>query len=180
MVPVERMIALDESGCNAAMTLLNGRAPRGERVYDHRPANWGKNLSIVGAIRQDRVLCHQTFEGAINSQRFIEFVEHRLCPRLYPGDVVLLDNLRQHHAPRVRELVEATGARLLFLPPYSPEFNPIEPCWSFVKAYLRKLAHRTLDPLRRAIRTGLQRVCSRHLVGWFKHCGYNQPERSLV
>jgi transposase len=142
------------------MSLAYGRALSGERVVDHKPVNWGDNLSIVGAVRADRVLCHQTFVGAVNGPRFVEFVRETLCPRLYPGDVIVLDNLRAHHAPAVRELVEGVGARLLFLPPYSPDLSPIEPCWSFVKHHLRRLAHRTADALRRAIPNVLKRVRS--------------------
>lgn len=175
-----RLIFIDESGCNVAMASAYGRAPRGARVYDHKPANWGENLSVVGAIRADRVLCHQTFTGAVNGPRFVEFVRERLCPRLYPGDVVVLDNLRAHHAPIVRELVEAEGAQLLFLPPYSPDFSPIEPCWSFVKHHLRRLARRTVEALRPAIRNVLLRVRTDHLSAWFTHCGYPQRERSGV
>src|SRR5262249_565602 len=135
-IPVERLIFLDESGCNVAMSLAYGRALRGQRLLDHKPANWGENLSVIGAIRIDRGLCHRTFGGAVNGAGFGQFVRETLCPRLYPGDVVVLDNLKPHHAPVVRELVAEAGATLLFLPPYSPDLNPIEPCWSFVKHHL--------------------------------------------
>lgn len=175
-IQLERLIVIDESGCNLAMSPAYGRAPRGERVFDHKPANWGENLSVVGAVRADRVLCHQTFVGAVNGPRFVEFVRDTLCPRLYPGDVIVLDNLKPHHAPIVRELVEAVGARLLFLPPYSPDLSPIEPCWSLVKHHLRRLAHRTTEKLRRAIPNVLKRVRMKHLASWFAHCGYPQPE----
>jgi transposase len=154
------------------MTPSYGRAPRGQRVLDHKPANWGENISIVGAIRCDRVLAHQTFDGAVNGPKFVSFVRNRLCPRLYPGDVVILDNLRPHHAPDVRTLVEATGAHLMFLPPYSPDFSPIEPCWSFLKQWLRKLKERVPERLKAAIVRGLQRVTTAHLSAWFAHCGY--------
>lgn len=170
------MIFLDESGCNLAMSSAYGRALRGERVVDHKPANWGENLSVIGAIRVDRVLCHRTFVGAVNGPRFVQFVRETLCPRLYPGDVVVLDNLRPHHAPVVRELVTSVGATLLFLPPYSPDMNPIEPCWSFVKHHLRRLAYRTTDTLRHAIPNVFKRVRTKHLENWFAHCGYGQPE----
>ena len=179
-VDPSRLIFIDESGCNLAMTPLYGRGPIGDRVVDHRPANWGKNLSVVGAVRIDRVLCHQTFEGAINGPRFVEFVGKRLCPRLFKGDVVVMDNLRAHHAPIVRELIEATGAALIFLPPYSPDLSPIEPCWSLIKFHLRRLKQRTMDALRAAIPRMFQRVRTDHLVGWYTHCGYPQRERSLV
>jgi transposase len=167
------LIFIDESGCNIAMSPTYGRAPRGQRVIDHRPTNWGQNISIVGAVRADRVLAHQTFDGAVNGPRFIDFVRHRLVPRLYPGDVVVLDNLRAHHAPEVRCLVESAQARLLFLPPYSPELSPIEPCWSFLKNWLRTLKERVPARLKAAIVRGLRRVTSRHLTSWFSHCGYH-------
>jgi len=168
----DRLIFIDESGCNVAMSPTYGRAPRGQRVIDHKPTNWGKNVSIVGAVRADRVLAHQTFDGAVNGPKFIDFVRRRLVPRLYPGDVVVLDNLRAHHAPEVRSLVEGARARLLFLPPYSPEFSPIEPCWSFLKSWLRTLKERVPARLKAAIVRGLRRVTTRHLTSWFVHCGY--------
>jgi transposase len=161
------------------MTPSYGRAPRGQRVLDHKPANWGKNLSMVGAIRVDRVLAHQTFEGAVNGPRFVEFVRRRLVRRLYPGDVVVLDNLRAHYAPAVRQLVESVGASLVFLPPYSPDFSPIEPCWSFIKQWLRALKERVPERLKSAIVRAFQRVTPRHLASWFQHCGY-QFNRSSV
>jgi transposase len=179
-IDVERLIFIDESGCNRSMALSYGRAKHGQRVYDRKPAHKGENFSIVGAVRADRILCHQTVQGSVNGPRFVEFIERRLCPRLYPGDVVVMDNLRLHHAPIVRELIEDEGAQLIFLPPYSPEFSPIEPCWSFVKHQLRKFAHRTNEDLRRGIRNALLRVRSEHLANWFRHCGYNQPGRSRV
>ena len=171
-IATEKLIFIDESGCNVAMTPSYGRAPRGQRVIDHKPANWGKNLSVIGAIRADRVLAHQTVDGAVNGPKFIDFVRCRLAPRLYPGDVVVLDNLRAHHAPEVRRLIEAAGACVLFLPPYSPEFNPIEPCWAFMKQWLRSLKERVAERLKSAIVRAFRRVTSRHLAAWFAHCGY--------
>jgi transposase len=175
-----RLIFIDESGCNRSMALLYGRALHGKRVYDHKPAHWGENISVIGAIRADRVLCHQIVDGSVNGPRFVEFVRERLCPRIYPSDIVVLDNLRTHHAPIVRELIEAQGAELVFLPPYSPDFSPIEPCWAFVKHLLRKFGHRTVDKLKRGICNAFLRVRSKHLMAWFTHCGYPQRKRSAV
>ncbi|MEP7049976.1 MAG: IS630 family transposase [Pseudomonadota bacterium] len=169
----ERLIFIDESGCNIAMSPTYGRAPRGQRVLDHRPTNWGKNISIVGAVRADRVLAHQTFDGAVNRPKFVDFVRKRLATRLYPGDVVVLDNLRAHYAPEVRSLVEGAGARLLFLPPYSPDFSSLEPCWSFLKHWLRTLKERVPERLKAATVRGLRRVTSRHLASWFRHYGHH-------
>jgi transposase len=179
-IDIDRLVFIDESGCNVAMAPLYGRSQGGARVYDHKPAKWGDNFSIIGAVRADRVLSHQTLRGSINGPRFVEFVRERLCPRLSPGDVVVLDNLRVHHAPIVRELIEAEGATLVFLPPYSPDLSPIEPCWSFVKHQLRKLRQRTPEKLLRGIQSAFMRVRTRHLVNWFAHCGYPQRTRSPV
>lgn len=170
------LVFIDESGCNIAMTAAYARGPRGERVPDKKPANWGKNLTVVGAITNDRVVCHRTIVGAMDKPRFVDFVENTLCPRLAPGSVVVLDNLRPHHAPEVRAAIEARGCRLLYQPPYSPDLNPIELCWSFIKARLRRLGKRLEEELRRAIRNTFLRVRTSHLAAWFKHCGYGQSK----
>jgi transposase len=176
----ERLVFIDESGCNRSMALMYGRAQGGQRVYDQKPAHWGGNISIIGAVRADCVLCHQSLIGSMNGPKFVDFVRRRLCPRIFPGDVIVLDNLRQHHAPVVRELIEAQGAKLVFLPPYSPDLSPIEPCWSFIKHQLRKWGHRTVETLRKGIRAAFMRVRSKHLANWFTHCGYPQSKRSPV
>jgi transposase len=162
------------------MTSSYGRAPSGIRVADAKPANWGKNHTVVGAIKNDRVVCHTTIEGAMNKPRFIDFIDNVLCPRLPRGAVVVLDNLRAHHAPEVRQAIEAVGARVLYLPPYSPDLNPIELCWSFTKAWLRRLAERTEVRLRKAINNTILRVRTDHLRAWFQHCGFGQSKRSLL
>lgn len=151
-----------------------GRAPAGERVHDNKPANWGRNLTVVGAISNDRVVCHRTMLGAMNKARFVDFVINVLCPKIHRGAVVVLDNLRAHHAADVRLAIEAAGARVLYLPPYSPDLNPIELCWSFAKSWLRRLAQRTEEGLRKAIRNTMLRIRTDHLLAWFKHCGFGQ------
>ena len=168
------LVFIDESGCNIAMASSYGRAPVGVRVRDSKPGNWGSNITVVGAISNDRVVCHRALPGAMNKPRFIDFVVNVLCPRVHRGAVVVLDNLRAHHAPEVRIAIEAVGARVLYLPPYSPDLNPIELCWSFAKAWLRRLAQRTDEGLRKAIRNTMLRVRSGHLLAWFKHCGFGQ------
>lgn len=171
-----RLVFLDESGC-IAMAQAYGRAPAGVRVADSKPANWGGNVTIVGAIKNDRVVCHRTLDGAMNKPRFIEFVREVLCPRLPKRSVVVMDNLRAHHAPEVREAIEAVGSALMHTPPYSPDLNPIEQCWSFTKSWLRRLAKRTPQTLRKAINNTLLRVRTSQLFGWFRHCGYSQRKR---
>lgn len=154
------------------LTPEHGWALSGERLVDSRPAVRGKNLSVVGAIRQDRVLCHDKFEGALNGERWVEFVRTKLCPQLYPGDIVLVDNLGVHKNAIAHQLIAAEGATLMFLPPYSPEMNPIELCWSLLKHHLRRLRERTIPDLRRAVWRCLMRVTGRHLAAWFKNCGF--------
>lgn len=156
------------------MTPGYGRAPAGVRVAESKPANWGRNLTVVGAIKNDRVVCHRTMVGAMNKPRFIDFIRHVLCPRIPRGAVVVLDNLRAHHAAEVREAIERVGANVLYLPPYSPDLNPIELCWSFAKTWLRRLARRTETGLRRAINNTMLRVRTGQLQGWFRHCGFGQ------
>lgn len=120
----------------------------------------------------DRVLCHDKFEGALNGPRWRQFVEKTLCPHLYPGDIVVLDNLAIHKNAEAVALIEAEGATVKFLPPYSPDLSPIEMCWSFVKHQLRRLRERDIPALRRGVWCVLMRVTGRHLAAWFEKCGF--------
>lgn len=158
------------------MTPSRGWGLRGERVADSKPASWGQNVSVIGAIRADRIHCHQSIDGPVNGPRFLDFVERRLGPQLQPGDVVVMDNLRVHHILPVREAIESQGAHLLFLPPYSPDLNPIELCWSFIKSVVRRRKPRLVDDLKRAVRNAFLRVRSVMLVNWFSHCIQAQCE----
>lgn len=177
----ERLIFLDESGCNLAMSPTHGWSPRGARVYDHRPTNWGGNITAIAAIREGEVVCQDSYSGAMNTARFVDFITRRLCPRLRPDDIVVMDNLLPHKAPRVRALVEAAGAQVMFLPPYSPDMNPIEPLWGFVKNRLRRAKERTVHALTSALRRAVRSVPVAHLAAWFRHCGFlNQRKRSRV
>ncbi len=177
----ERLIFIDESGCNLAMSPTWAWSFKGQRAYDHRPTNWGGNITAVAAIRNNGVVCQRSYEGAMNTPRFVEFVERDLVPQLRPRDVVVLDNLLPHKASRVRELIEAAGAELVFLPPYSPDFNPIEPFWGFVKAKLQRAKERTVGALRRTLRSIIRRVPIGHLESWFRYCGFfHQSKRSWV
>lgn len=163
---------IDETGCNVKLTPEYGWAARGERLVDRRPSARGKNLSVVAAVRVDRVVCHEKFEGALNGERWRRFVEKALVPVIYPGDIVLLDNLAIHKNAEAIALIEAEGAAVKFLPPYSPDFSPIELCWSFLKHHVRRLRERTMPALRRAVWRALLRVTGRHLRAWFVKCGF--------
>jgi len=168
-----RLVFLDETGCNIQLVPEYGWSMRGQRLIDRRPGGHWKNVSVVGAIRRDKVLCHSSFEGALNTARWLEFLEKKLCPTLNPGDIVVMDNLSVHKNSRGIELIREAGADVKFQPPYSPEFNPIELTWSFVKHVLRKLRATTTQLLKRGVWRALLRVTTRHLEGWFRHSGYN-------
>jgi transposase len=168
-----RFIFVDESAVNAAMTRRYGRAPRGERAVDSAPRNYGAHTSVIGAMGLRGLVAALTVEGAVDTEVFNAYAEHVLGPRLRPGDVVLLDNLTAHRASRIEEVAEARGARVLWLPPYSPDYSPIEQCWSKIKAYLRGAKARTREALEEALTVALGLVTKADIRGWFKHCGYS-------
>ena len=127
---LERLKFIDESGVNLAMTRQYGRAPRGERVVGAVPQNYGANVTMIAALSLRGVEAVMTIDGATDAEVFRAYVEHILCPTLVPGDIVIMDNLRAHKVAGIHEPIEAHGAQLLYLPPYSPDLSPIEPCWS--------------------------------------------------
>jgi len=159
------------------MTRLRGRAPRGRRLIDRTPHGHWKTTTLIAALGIEGVRCSTVVDGAVNRDIFESFVENVLVPELRPGDVVILDNLSSHKGPRVRELIESAGAELIFLPPYSPDLNPIEMVFSKIKQLLRSLACRTRDTLWRAMQSVLDRVSPADAVNCFRHCGYTLRER---
>ncbi len=172
-VPVKDLVFVDESGVNIAMTRRYARAPRGERAVGSVPKNWGGNTSILGALGLLGILAAMILDGATDTEAFLVYVRQILVPALWPGAVVLMDNLSAHHAEEVREAIEAAGARLIYLPPYSPELSPIEECWSKVKEFLRAQAARTHERLEQAISLALEAVTPQDALGWFVHSGYS-------
>jgi transposase len=171
-IDTNRFVFVDESGVNLAMTRRYGRAPRGKRAVGSVPKNWGENVSILGAMRVDGVSAVMSVGGATDGDIFELFVEWLLVPSLREGDVVVMDNLGAHKRARVREAIEAAGARLIYLPPYSPDLNPIEQCWSKVKTYLRAAKARTREALDDAITRAFQTVTASNAAAWFAHAGY--------
>jgi len=167
-----RLKFIDESGVNISMTRLYGRAPRGERVVGRAPQNWGENVSMLGALSAVGLCALMTVDGATDGDVFTAFVREVLAPTLTAGDIVVLDNLSAHRSAAVREAVEQRGARLVFLPPYSPDLNPIEKCWSKIKTALRAAKARTREALEEAIKQAIARVTKSDARAWFKHCGY--------
>jgi transposase len=171
-VDVRRLVFLDESGANLAMGRSHAWVPRGSVLVEPRPRNWGDNLTLVGAMRVDRWVTLATHWGAMNTRRFIEWVQRRLVPRLRRGDIVGLDNLAAHKARRVRTLIEQAGATVRFLPPYSHDFNPIEAAWALIKKRIRTVAPRTGRHLRTTAQRAARVVRPRHCQNWCAHAGY--------
>jgi transposase len=165
-------VFIDESGAQTNMTRRRGRAPRGVRVIDKVPHGHWKTTTMISAVRTTGPFAAAIFNGAVDNDVFRAYVRHALVPELKKGDVVILDNLLPHKAAGVREMVEQAGASILYLPPYSPDFNPIENMWSKVKEHLRSAAARTYDALASAVWSGLKRVTPNDCVGYFRHCGY--------
>ena len=148
---VRRLKFIDESGVNPAMTRLYGRAPKGERVLDAVPQSYGQNVIMSGALSIEGIEAVMTGEGATDAEVFLAYVEHVLAPTLRPGDRVMMGNLRAHKVAGVRQAIAGCGARLLYLPPYSPGLSPIEPCWSKLKAFLRVAKAHTREALDAAL-----------------------------
>ena len=165
---------MDESGSNLALALRYGWAPRGERAWGQAPTNRGQNTTLLAALTLDGLLAAMTVEGAANTEAFLTYLDELLCPALRPGQTVLMDNLRVHKADAVRQRIEACGCQVVFLPRYSPDFNPIEGAFSKLKGVLRRVQARTREALEAAIATGLQTISAQDAQGWFKHCGYSQ------
>ena len=153
------------------MARLYGRAPRGVRLRVGIPHGHRKKTTIVAGLRLSGVSAAQLLDGSINGNGFLEYVRQVLVPTLAPGDIVVIDNLSSHKSHPVREAIEAVGAKLLFLPPYSPDFNPIEKAFSKLKALLRKAAERTISGLRQAILRILAAITPTECANYFAHAG---------
>lgn len=169
---VSRLKFIDEAGSNLAMTRLYGRAAPGERVFDSVPKNYGENISMLACLSLSGIAAPMTIDGAVDGIVFKVYVEQVLCPTLSEGDVVVMDNLSAHKVSGVRELIESRGAKLVFLPPYSPDMNPIEKCWSKIKTYLRAAKARSRETLEKALAEALRLITKEDAAGWFASCGY--------
>ena len=155
------------------MTRLYGRSVVGERVYDSKPKNVGKNLTIIGAISLSGVVASMTLEGGVKEEVYFAYIEQVLLPELEPGKIVFMDNLSSHKSEKIEKLIESKGAKMRFLPRYSPDLNPIELCWSKLKSFLRSKKARTKEFLEKYISEGLELITNANCKGWFEHCGYN-------
>lgn len=168
----ERLKFIDEAGSNLALTRLYGRAAPGARIAEGVPQNYGENVTMLAAIGLGGLSAPMTVNGAVDGAVFLAYVREVLSPTLRAGDVVVMDNLKAHKVAGVREAIEACGARLEYLPPYSPDLNPIEKCWSKVKTYLRKAKARTREALEAALKEALLTITEADARAWFAHCGY--------
>ena len=167
---------MDESGITTSMCRLCARAPQGQRALGRAPAGRYERLTLLGAISLDGLCALMTIRAFTDRAVFRAFVEQVLVPVLKPGQVVVLDNLPAHKYPEVEAAIQGAGCRLLFLPRYSPEFNPIEPCWSKLKNELRSRAARSLESLQAAVGEAIQSITAENTRGWFAHCGYALPQ----
>lgn len=151
-----------------------GWAQPGVRVPEAIPAGHWRSFTLLGALTASGLLATMTIEAATDSDVFQAFVEPVLCPRLQPGQVVVMDNLSAHKAAAVRQSIEAAGARLLYLPPYSPDLNPIEKCWSKIQQALRSLKARTAEALEAAMAIALAAISAEDARAWLSFCGYSK------
>jgi transposase len=172
MMNPAKLVFLDECGVNTGMTRIYGRGPKNERVVDAVPDTRFHQTTILSSIRLDGTSVPCVFEGALNGELFREYVLKFLAPTLHRGDIVVMDNLSSHKVSGVVEAIETVGAKVMFLPPYSPDLNPIEMMWSKIKAILRKLKTRAKDLLIDNIAFALDCVSASDVAGWFSHDGY--------
>ena len=165
----ERLKFLDESGVTTSMTRLYGRCLGGGRVHEAAPGGHWKVLTILGTLGIGGILASMTIEEPTDAEIFLAYVEQVLCPKLKPGDVLVLDNLSSHKVKGVRELIEGAGAELLYLPPYSPDLNPIEKAWAKLKQHLRSSKARDKHALNHAIAEALSLITADNAQAWFRH-----------
>ena len=164
----KKLVFLDESGVNINLTRRYGRSQGGCRVVDKTPLNTPKSTTILSSIRMDGSAVYEAYSGGTSGERFIEYLKNNLVPTLRKGDIVIMDNMRTHHISAVREILEQAGMELLYLPPYSPDLNPIEKLWSKIKSILRKLKARTPETLLEAIAQAFSCILPSDCVGWFR------------
>lgn len=168
------LVFIDETWATTNMTRKCGRARRGERVIASVPHGHWKTSTFLAGLRWDRLTAPCVIDGAINGETFLAYVEQFLCPTLSPGDIVILDNLSSHKVGGVQAAIEATGARVLYLPPYSPDLNPIEKLFAKFKAFLRRAAKRTVESLWKTIGDALKAITPQECQNFFRSAGYDR------
>jgi transposase len=173
------LVFVDEMGTNTSLSPLYAWAPRGERASCSVPRNRGPNTTLLSSMTLEGMRTSLAVEGATNREVFETYVEQILAPTLRRGQVVVMDNLTAHKGERVKELIEERGCKLIYLPPYSPDFNPIEEAFAKIKALVRKAEARTREALVEAIGKGISMVTAEDAQGFFDHCGYTIPVQLL-
>jgi transposase len=169
---VGQYIFLDECGVTTDLLRRYGRSPRGTRLHDHTPCSHWQTHTVIAGLRLDGLSAPAVFDGPIDTPTFRAYVEQVLVPTLRPGDVVVLDNLAVHKQPEIRAAIEAAGAHLKFLPPYSPDFNPIEQAFAKLKAFLRAARPRTFDHVCELIATAIGLFTPTECANYVRHSGY--------
>ena len=172
MIDCRRLVFIDETWVKTNMTRLGGWCQRGQRLLGKTPHGHWKTLTLVAALRHDGVIAPCVFDGPINGKSFLAYVREILIPVLRPGNIVVLDNLGSHKGSEVRAAIRAVGARLMFLPPYSPDLNPIEQVFSKIKTLLRKQDARTVEATWRSIGSLLERFTPAECNRYLEHAGY--------
>jgi transposase len=167
-----KLVFIDETSVNTNMVRLYGRCPCGVRLVDHVPFGHWETMTFVSALRHDAMVAPMLIEGPMNGELFLAYVEQCLTPTLKPNDIVVMDNVATHKVAGVADAIEAAGATLRYLPQYSPDLNPIEMPFSKFKAYLRKLAQRTIPGIRRGIRSFLSSLKGQECANYLRHAGY--------
>lgn len=170
---VTKLVVLDETGASTHMTRTRGRAPKGERCVARVPHGHWKTTTFIAGLRYNDITAPMVLDGPMDGEAFLVYVRTCLCPTVHPGDIVIADNLRSHKVAGVREAIEVAGATLRYLPPYSPDLNPIEKLFSKLKTLLRKAAKRSVDALWNEIGQLLQRFSPEECTNYFQSSGYH-------
>jgi transposase len=178
-VDAERLVFVDEMGANVSLTPLYAWSRRGRRAFGSAPKNWGKNVTLLASITREGLGPCLAVEGSTTREVFEAYLEGVLAPTLEAGRIVVMDNLSAHKGGKVKEIIEGRGCELVFLPPYSPDLNPIEQAFSKVKGLLRKAEARTRESLIEAMGLALSAVSARDVRGFFGHCGYRSMDQPL-
>lgn len=178
-VDAQRLVFVDEMGANVSLTPLYAWSRRGRRAFGSAPRNWGKNVTLLASITPEGLGPCLAVEGSTTREVFEAYLEQALAPTLMPGQVVVMDNLSAHKGGRVKEIVEARGCELVYLPPYSPDFNPIEEVFSKIKGLMRRAEARTRQALIEVMGRALCAVSARDARGFFRHCGYSSMGQLL-
>jgi transposase len=178
-IEADRFVFVDEMGSNTSLRPLFAWSKRGERALCSAPRNWGKNVTLLSSMSAKGMGPSVAVEGATTRAVFEAYLEEALCPSLSPGRVVVMDNLSAHKGQKVRELLEGRGCELMYLPPYSPDLNPIEQAFAKLKALLRSAGARTREALIGAMGEALSAVTAQDASGFFRHCGYRAPAQLL-